>query len=137
MKVWRDGKPKTIKIKTEAFRTDEELAQAPEPEDNPEPKMDKLLGAQMSELNKANRDRYRVAEEVKGVLITSVERRGVAAKNGLRPGDVIVQFGSDKNIQEPSQVTKVLEQAKKDKEESIAVLINRRGNPGFLVFDLK
>ena len=74
---------------------------------------------------------------MKGVLISSVERRGVAAKNGLRPGDVIVQFGSDKNIQEPSQVTKVLEQAKKDKEESIAVLINRRGNPGFLVFDLK
>jgi C-terminal processing protease CtpA/Prc len=68
--------------------------------------------------------------------LTSVERRGLAAKNNLRPGDVIVQFGGDKDIRSPEQITKVLKAAKKAKQGSVAVLINRRGSPGFLVFKL-
>ena len=90
----------------------------------------------MAKLTESNRERYRVGDDVDGVLITSVEPRGLAAKNGLRPGDVIVQLGGDKNIQDPKQVTKVLKQAEDDEESSIAVLINRRGNPSFFAFDL-
>ena len=90
----------------------------------------------MASLTDSNRAQYRIAERVEGVLIVSVERRGAAAKNNLRPGDVIVQFGNDKNIQTLDQVTKALKAAKKAKERSVAVLINRRGSPGFLVFKL-
>jgi len=136
MKVWRDGKRKTIKIKTEPFPSDDQEVASNETEEQVEPKMNKLLGAEMAELNDSNRARYRVRDDVNGVLLTSIEPRGLAAKNGLRPGDVIVQFGGDKDIQDPNQVTKVLEQAEDDDESSIAVLINRRGNPSFLVFDL-
>jgi len=136
MKVWRDGKVKNIKIKTEPFPLDDEEIAVTEPEEEVEPEMDELLGAEMVVLNDSNRAQYRIVDGVEGVLITSVERRSAAAKNNLRPGDVIVQFGSDKNIQNPEQVTKVLKAAKKAKQSSVAVLINRRGNPSFLVFKL-
>jgi len=136
MKVWRDGKIKKIKIKTEPFPTDDDEVANVEPEDEVKPEMDELLGAEMATLTDSNREKFRIAEDVEGVLVVSVERRGAAAKNNLRPGDVIVQFGSDKNIQSPEQVTKVLKSAKKAKESSVAVLINRRGSPGFLVFKL-
>jgi len=136
MKVWRDGKIKKIKIKTEPFPTDDDEVANVEPEDEVKPEMDELLGAEMATLTESNRQKFRIAEDVEGVLVVSVERRGAAAKNNLRPGDVIVQFGSDKNIQSPEQVTKVLKSAKKAKESSVAVLINRRGSPGFLVFKL-
>ncbi len=135
LEVWRDGKTKTIKIKTEPYPSDS--AQASTGDSGAplsEPETDKLLGADISELTNENRQQYRIPEDVEGVLLLSVERAGLAAKNGLRPGDVIVQFGADKNIQKPEQVTKVLKAAKKAKQSSIAVLINRRGNPGFLVF---
>ncbi|MGK0437355.1 MAG: serine protease Do [Paracoccaceae bacterium] len=135
MKVWRDGKVKNIKIKTEPFPSDDELvSEASEPE--VEPKMNELLGAEMAQLNETNRAEYGIGESVQGVLLTSVERRGLAAKNNLRPGDVIVQFGGDKDIRSPEQITKVLKAAKKAKQGSVAVLINRRGSPGFLVFKL-
>ena len=104
--------------------------------EQPEPKVNKLLGAEMSKLTEDNRAEYRIGESVVGVLLTSIERRGLAAKNNLRPGDVIVQFGSDKDIRSPEQIIKVLKAAKKAKQSSVAVLINRRGNPGFLVFKL-
>ncbi len=136
MKVWRDGKRKTIRIKTEPFPSEDQELATSEPEEQAKPKMNKLLGAEMAKLTESNRERYRVGDDVDGVLITSVEPRGLAAKNGLRPGDVIVQLGGDKNIQDPKQVTKVLKQAEDDEESSIAVLINRRGNPSFFAFDL-
>jgi len=136
MKVWRDGKVKTITIKTEPFPSDDEEVASREPEEQSEPEMDELLGAEMATLSDANRRQYRIADSVEGVLITSVERGGAAAKNNIRTGDVIVQFGSDKDIQSPEQVTKVLKAAKKDEQDSVAVLINRRGSPGFLVFKL-
>ena len=136
MKIWRDGKIKKLKIKTEPFPSDDEEIAATPPNDDVKPETDKLLGADMASLTDSNRAQYRIAERVEGVLIVSVERRGAAAKNNLRPGDVIVQFGSDKNIQTPDQVTKALKAAKKAKERSVAVLINRRGSPGFLVFKL-
>ena len=133
--IWRDGKAKTIKIKTEPYPSDNAIAGgSSSDESNSEPETDKLLGADLSELNEQNRQDYRIAKDVEGVLILSLERGGLADKNGLRPGDVIVQFGADKSIKTPDQVTKVLKSAEKAKQSSIAVLINRRGNPGFLVF---
>lgn len=136
MKVWRDGKSKTIKIKTEPFPSDDQEVATDDPKEQIEPEMDKLMGAEMVSLTDSNRSRFRIAEGVVGVLVVTVERGGIAAKNNLRPGDVIVQFGSDKNIESPEQVTNVLKAAKKAKQSSVAVLINRRGNPGFLVFKL-
>jgi serine protease Do len=136
MKVWRDGKVKKITIETEAFPSDDAEVASTTRKQEVEPEMNKLLGAEMVSLNEANRTQYRIAESIEGVLLTSVERQGLAAKNNLRPGDVIVQFGSDKDIAAPEQVTNVLKAAKKAKQSSVAVLINRRGNPGFLVFKL-
>jgi len=136
IKVWRDGKIKNIKIKTEPFPSDDDEIASEEPKEQADPEVNELLGAEMSKLTEDNRAQYRIAESVVGVLLTSVERRGLAAKNNLRPGDVIVQFGSDKDIRNPEQITKVLKAAKKAKQDSVAVLINRRGSPGFLVFKL-
>ena len=135
IKVWRDGKLKTLKIKTEPFPSDDDVA-VETPKDEVEPEMNKLLGAEMASLTESNRKQFRIGNDVEGVLVTAVERRGPAAKNNLRPGDVIVQFGSDKNIQSADQITKVIKAAEKDKQRSVAVLINRRGNPAFLVFKL-
>jgi serine protease Do len=136
IKVWRDGKVKNIKIETEPFPSDEEEVASATPTKEVEPEMNKLLGAEVVSLDETNRAQYRIAESVQGVLLTSIERQGLAGKNNLRPGDVIVQFGSDKDIRSPEQVTNILKDAKKTKQSSVAVLINRRGNPGFLVFKL-
>jgi serine protease Do len=136
MKVWRDGKVKNIKITTEPFPSDDQALVAAAAKQEVEPEMNQLLGAEMAGLTDANRSKYRIAKSVDGVLLEAVEREGLAAKNNLRAGDVIVQFGSDKNITSPEQITKVLMAAKKAEQSSVAVLINRRGNPGFLVFNL-
>ena len=136
MEIWRDGKLKKVKIKTEVFPDDSVLAGDSADDQPAEPETDKLLGAELSELNEELRRRYRIGSDTQGVLLLSVERGGLAAKNGLRAGDVITRF-NNQAVTSPEQVTDALEAADKAGQGSVAVLLNRRGNPGFLAFKLK
>jgi len=138
MEIWRDGKLETVKIKTERFPEDEELvAGSAEPEPEADIESDTVIDAELSSLTESLRTRYRIGEKVTGVLVASVERGGLADKNNLVPGDVIVQFGSVKKVASPEQISKAYKDAKKAGRESIALLINRRGVQSFRVFNIK
>ena len=138
LQVWRKGKKKTIKITTEPYPTDDVAGEDSAKKDPvAEVEKDKDLGADFAKLNEANRSQYGIAEDVKGVLVVSVERKGLAEKNGLRPGDVIVQFGISNEVVEPDQITKAYQAAKKAGDDTIAVLISRRNGNGFLGFELE
>ncbi len=134
--VWRDGKMKKLRIKTEAFPSDDELAGRPSQDKDVEPESDEQLGAELTELNDEIRARYRIAEDVNGVLVLSVERRGLAARNNLRRGDVIEQFNR-KEVSTPGDVTKALKAAMKSDRESVPVLIRRGRSSGYIPFELK
>ena len=96
-----------------------------------------MLDAELSTLNGSNRERYRIGDKVDGVLVTAIDRAGLADKNGLAVGDVIMQFGSEKNIKSVDQITKAFNAAKKAGRESVAILVHRRGGQNFTVFRIK
>lgn len=137
VQIWRKGKKQTIKIVTEAFPSDTVASE--EPEEAPVAKVDtdEDLGADFAKLNDANRSQFRIADDVEGVLVVSVESGGLAEKNGLRAGDVIVQFGISNEVQGADDITRAYKEAKKAGDDSIAVLISRRNGNGFLGFELK
>ena len=136
LEVWRAGKKKKLKITTEAFPSDDELAGNPSSREEVEPKSDEQLGAELSELSDELRVRYRLPNDVEGVLVMSVERGGLAAKNELRRGDVIEQFNRVK-VTTPSDVAEALQEAIEDDRESVPVLIRRGRSSGYIPFDLK
>ncbi len=134
--VWRDGKLKKLKIKTEAFPSDDELEGKPKQTKKVKPKSDEQLGAELTELNDTIRSQYRLSEDVQGVLVISVERGGLAAKNKLRRGDVIEQFNRE-SVSKPSQVIAALKEATKSDRESVPVLLRRGRSSGYIPFSLK
>lgn len=138
VEVWRKGKKMKIKIVTEPYPSDSVASTSPD-QDKPVAKVEKDadLGAEFAKLDTTNREKYKISEKVNGVLVVSVERKSLAEKNGLRPGDVIVQFGISNDVSKPEHITKAYKQAKKAGDDSIAVLINRRNGAGFLGFKLK
>ena len=138
VEVWRQGKKVKINITTEAYPSDSVASSGVEKnEPKAEIATDDDLGAQFAKLNTSNRQKYRISEDVEGVLVVSVERQSLAEKNGLRPGDVIVQFGISNNVSEPEQIASAYKSAVKAGDDSIAVLISRRNGSGFLGFKLK
>ncbi|GAA6137638.1 DegQ family serine endoprotease [Arenicella sp. 4NH20-0111] len=136
LEVWRNGKLKKLKIKTEAFPSDDELAGTPKKQEKVTPSSDEQMGAELTPLNDELRAQYRLPAEAKGVLVLSVERNGLAAKNGIRRGVVIEKFhGID--VRKPSDVSAALKEAKSSKLPFVPMLIRSSRGVTFIAFKYK
>ena len=134
LSIWRDGDLKNLTIKTEPFP--DELAgtsATPTPEESTE---SNLIDAQLKLLSDYERREYGIDSSISGVLVESVERNGLAARNGLRRGDVIVQVDS-KAMTSAQAVTDTLSSAKDAGRSKVSMLLNRGGNSRFLAFSLE
>ncbi|MEO0369801.1 MAG: PDZ domain-containing protein, partial [Pseudomonadota bacterium] len=134
VKIWRDGKEKTLSIKTERY-PDNLLARGgnntpPEPQDS-----DSGIGARMVMVDPSVRDRYNLSDRVSGALILEVEPGGLAAANELQTGDVISRFDNEE-VASVSQIDELVEAAKDADRSKIPMLLTRGDSPQFRVFSL-
>lgn len=122
VKVLRDGKIRTLKVRIAELPAEEALQQPAAP--SPQVKTDRL-GLLVGELNAAQRKELEVSG---GVLVQQIED-GPAAQAGIRRGDVIVKL-NNKQVENPSQFNDLV--ASLPKGRSVPVLVKRRSGPLFL-----
>lgn len=96
MVVWRDGRERTLNVKVGLL--DEGEAKSAKSDDGKpagEPDDSKVeeLGLSVVTLTDEMRTRFRIPEDVKGLLITHVKGGSSADEKGLRPGVVITAYG--------------------------------------------
>jgi serine protease Do len=94
LSVLRDGKPQTIKATIEEQPAQFGTAQQPEPRGQEREQESVTLdkaGLEVADLTPALARKFGFRDKVEGVLITRVERDGVAAQAGLRRGMVITK----------------------------------------------
>jgi serine protease Do len=126
--VVRDGKEET-KTVTLGRLEDGEKTAALEKQDNavqPETAVSKALGMQFSDLSDEARKNFKIKDNVKGVIVTSVEPGSPAAERGLKPGDVIEEV-NHQAVERPSDVAKAIESAKQDGGKKPALLLVSNG----------
>ena len=82
-----------------------------------------LEGLELSDLNSNMRYNYRIADDVEGVLIVSVESEGEAYDQGIRQGDIIMQVEKELTP-DLSALKKALKKYRGDYKR---VYINRNG----------
>ena len=99
LKVFRDKKTEDVKLKV--GEQPENLAIASrrggargEEADVAPAETKSTAGMVLGDLSDQNRERFSIDEGVKGALVREVEQRSVAAKEGIRPGDVITKVGA-------------------------------------------
>jgi len=136
VKVWRDGKIITKKIKvgkltqeTFAGKGNEE-GSAPKEDDTTK---DEEFGLEMVDLNETSREQYGIDSDVEGVLLIDVEKTGLAAQNGLRAGDIILRVGKT-SIDSIKGFQSSVKKAKKAGFKSVAIYIDRGGDTRFRAF---
>jgi len=88
-------------------------------------------GLKLGILNRVNRQRYRIASSVIGVLIEDVHPDSFAEKVGFQSGDVIIQI-ENKNINTMTDITSALEAYH---DRSKRVYVNRYGMILMFVID--
>ena len=114
---WRDGKKKTVAVKTKVFPIDlaDDLAY-------------RILGIKVNDLTKKNRQQYRINAR-EGVMISDLKKDSYLAGIGARPGDVIRQI-DDYQIENSEDFKKAII---KFRNKNSMVLLLQRGDQGYYI----
>jgi serine protease Do len=85
------------------------------------------LGLTLSELSGALREKFSLAADAKGVVVTDVDQNSAASEKGLHPGDVIVEV-DQQAVATPADVDKRVEEAKGRGYRVVTLLLFREGD---------
>ncbi len=129
LSIWRDGQSITIEATVGKPAEAEVAAQHQESDVLEE------LGVRLSALDDAARRSYGIGDEVAGVVVTDLERRGIASAKGIRIGDVIVSVGNDA-VAAPADVAAGIRLAEENKRQAVLLLMNRNGQKRYVALPL-
>ena len=127
LKIIRQGENKTIEFKVGLLPDEnEQLAKAKQPSKP----ANKRLGVSVIDLTDVQREALQVAKN--GVLVQEVAK-GVAKEAGIQRGDVILRIQNNivRDVADFDKIVKKLPAG-----QSVAILIQRQGNPVFLAIKL-
>lgn len=127
MDVLRNGDRQTITMKLGTFAPDQQTASLEKAPGKAESASEKL-GATLATLTPVARDQLGLDTETDGVVITSLNGKGIAAAAGLQVGDVILQVGSTA-VKTPHDVETALGNTKGN---AVLLQIERDGNRIFV-----
>jgi serine protease Do len=140
--VIRKGKEETYKVKLGRLEDGEKLAAADAKKDAAPPEksvVQKTLGLELSSLSDDLRKKFKVRDNVKGVLVTGVDPSVAtgAPDKRLAPGDVIVQV-QYQNVGNPTDLQSRLDQLKTEGKKIAMLLVsNPDGETRFVALPLQ
>jgi serine protease Do len=93
------------------------------------------LGVTLAPVTGELRKRFDLPGDVEGALVVEVEPDSLAAREGIRPGDVIVQAGG-KPVSTPADVVSVVRESNATDQDSVLLLLNRKGDQRFVTVQI-
>ena len=93
------------------------------------------LGLALAPITEASRQRFELPGDVDGALVVEIESGGAAAREGIRPGDVIVQAGG-RAVSSPADVARVVRESNAAAEDRLLLLVNRQGDQHFVTVQI-
>ena len=139
LEVIREGKPRTIEIRSGTRPSESQLAAgpggpgggAPGP-GRPAPSAGQsLLGMTVAPLDDAGRRRAGLPADARGLVISNVDRSSDAATKGIQANDVLLRAG-DRLLATPADLSAVVDQARRAGRPSVLVAVWRGGRTIFL-----
>jgi serine protease Do len=120
--VWRDGKELTLDVTVGELPEEQQAAATPDKAEPTKTLELSALGLTLGPITSDARDKFQLAQDQKGVLITDVGQGTPAADRGLKPGDVIVEVQQEE-VATPADVQERVEKVKKSGKSSVLMLV--------------
>ena len=140
--VIRKGKQETHKVTVGRLQDSTQVAEADANKDNPPAQksvVQKTLGLELSNLSDDLRRKFKIRDDIKGVLITGVDPSvGTADPDKrLSPGDVIVEVQYNA-VSTPADMQKRIDQLKSQgKKMTVLLVSNGQGETRFVALSLQ
>lgn len=132
--ILRKGKEQTVKVKLGRLEDGEEQMAAKENADKPAvdaAKATKVLGMTLAEMSPALREKFQIAADLKGVVITEVEEGSLGAGKGLKAGDVITEVAQEA-VEKPEKIVELVDDLKQSGRKNALLMV--ASNSGELRF---
>jgi len=133
--VFRDGKEQALEVEI-GLLEEATLAAAPgEPQQEATPSEQSVLGMTVAAVDRTQRERLALPDDVRGLVVVDVEDGSDAALKGMRAGDIIAEVGQEL-VATPDDMRKRIESAEEAGRNSILMLVRRDGAPRFVALNL-
>ena len=134
----RNGKKQGFKLTVAKLRDQDKRKPAPKLAQTPPAKAKSKvaqLGLSLAPLDSDARGQYKIAANIRGVLVAEVDPDSAAADKNVRPGDVIVEV-QNQAVHTPDDVAKKIEADVKSGRKVEVLLVNRGGQMTFVALPL-
>ncbi|MCP4318328.1 MAG: Do family serine endopeptidase [Hyphomicrobiales bacterium] len=133
--VIRKGKEETISVTLGRLEDGEQLIAQNQKTDEPETAT--VLGMDIAPLDDALREQYKIAEDVKGVVVVKVEEESPAAEKRIVAGDVIVEIAQEV-VTTPQEVKDRIKKLKDDgRRNALLMISNTTGELRFITVPMR
>jgi serine protease Do len=132
--VWRKKKEVPLKVQVgELVETDQVAAATPGPGNAPAAPGGTVteLGLQLSGLTQPLREKFGLADDAQGVVVTDVSGTSPAGEKGVKPGDMIVEVNQEE-VKTPADIAAKIKSARDAKKKSVLLLVDQKGDLRFV-----
>ncbi len=133
--VWRKRKEVALRTTVAELVENEQVAAATPAPKAPEPGAAgasvATVGLQLSTLNAQLRERFSLADDASGVVVTEVRSGSAAAEKGVRAGDLIVEVGQEE-VKTAQDVAAKIKAAKDAGKKTVLLLVDQKGDLRFI-----
>jgi serine protease Do len=132
VKLWRDRREVTLKATIGSLEEEETQASAGSVEPSGvKPVKISPLGMTVAEINEKLRERFDLADDASGIVVTEVDADGAAGGKGIRPGDMILEVGQEE-VSSPRDVATKVDQAVGAGRKSVLLLVEGQSGLRFV-----
>lgn len=134
VEVWRKRKIVKLNIVLGEFPEEDQLAASRSTTQQPRTEKNlAVLGLMLSAITPELQERFKLRDGAEGVVVTGVKEGSAAANRQIRPGDIISKVGHEHvPVKQPSQIRKLVEDARKANRKTIIVLVEGKGGRRFV-----
>ncbi|MCB2099847.1 MAG: DegQ family serine endoprotease [Rhodobacterales bacterium] len=134
VEIWRNGKKETLTVALGELEEGEQKMAAMNGGDSGSADVERTiddLGLTVTAVTSTTRERYELADDARGVVVTGVAGDGPSAEKGIRPGDVIVEVGQEE-VASPADVVDKVGKARKAGRRSVLLLLEGQSGLRFV-----
>ncbi len=138
VEIWRGGKMVTLDVKVGELEDEVQTASTGSSKGSAKKGESYIddLGLTLSSATDALREKFKLEDKAKGVVITKVDDDGPAAEKGIRAGDLIVEIGQEE-VSSPKQITTKIKEAKKQGRKSVLLLVEGQSGLRFVAIRIE